>query len=562
MKIVIASDHGGYDLKEAAKQWMSGHGIAFEDLGCHNRDATDYPDFSRAVSLRVSDGTADQGILICTTGIGMTIAANKFPRVRAALCHTPEMTFLARTHNDANVLTLGGKQVATGSIGPILEKWFSVPPTDTPEPRHIRRIQKLTAAAYAEAQFDAVRAADPDLYAAIAGEIRRQQDTINLIASENYISPAVRQAQGCSMTNKYAEGYPGKRYYNGCEWVDVAESLAIERAKRLFGADHANVQPHCGSSANMAAYFAALKPGDTILAMNLAHGGHLTHGHAVNFSGRLFRIVSYGVSRETERIDMAEVERLAIAHRPAMIVAGASAYPRTLDFPAFRRIADACGAKLMVDMAHIAGLVATGIHPDPVPHSDFVTATTHKTLRGPRSGLVLCKQSYAAELDKQVFPGLQGGPLMHTIAAKAVCFHEALQPAFRAYGLQIVRNATAMAGTLVAEGFRLVSDGTDNHLMLVDLTPANLTGRDAAAALDRAGIVVNKNAIPFDTRSPFVTSGIRLGTPAITTRGMKEAEAETIARLIASVLRNPADASTTERVRSSVAALTSEFPVW
>jgi glycine hydroxymethyltransferase len=562
MKTVIASDHGGYDLKEAAKSWMSEHGIPFEDLGCHSRDSADYPDFARAVALRVSQGAADQGILVCTAGIGMSIAANKFPRVRAALCLTPEMAHLARTHNDANVLAMGGKLVAPGSVGPILEKWFAVPMDSTPEPRHVRRIRKLTATAYAEAEFDAVHAEDPDLCAAIVGEIRRQQDTINLIASENYVSPAVRQAQGCSMTNKYAEGYPGKRYYNGCQFVDVAENLAIERVKRLFGAEHANVQPHCGSSANMAAYFAALKPGDTILAMSLAHGGHLTHGHAVNFSGRLFRIVSYGVSRENERIDMAEVERLAMAHRPGLIVAGASAYPRLLDFAAFRRIADGCGAKLLVDMAHIAGLVATGEHPSPLPHSDFVTTTTHKTLRGPRSGLILCREPYAAEVDKQVFPGLQGGPLMHTIAAKAVCFHEALQPAFREYTRQIVRNAAAMAGTLAGEGFRLVSGGTDNHLMLVDLTSTGLTGKDAATALDRAGIVVNKNSIPFDTRSPFVTSGIRLGTPAMTTRGMKEAEASEIARLIATVLRKPADASALERVRGTVAALASQFPVW
>jgi glycine hydroxymethyltransferase len=562
MKIAIGSDHGGFGLKEHVKRWLLGRGMAVEDAGCHSMDPYDYPDAAKSVAMLVSSGQAVQGILICRTGIGMSIAANKFPRIRAALCVSADMASTARVHNDANVLVLGDRQVSEADLPGILEAWFSVPPDTARDGRHVRRIGKLTAVAYEEAELDAVRAEDPELCDALVAEIRRQNGTINLIASENYVSPAVREAQGSSMTNKYAEGYPGKRYYNGCDFVDVAERLAIERAKRLFNAEHANVQPHCGSSANMAVYFAALKPGDTILAMSLAHGGHLTHGHNVNFSGRLFRIVSYGVQRGSERIDMDEVRRLAREHRPGMIVVGASAYPRTLDFGAFRAIADECGAKLMVDMAHIAGLIAAGVHPSPVPAADFVTTTTHKTLRGPRSGMVLCKQAFAADLDKQVFPGLQGGPLMHTIASKAVCFHEALQPSFREYGRQIVRNAAAMADALTRAGLRLVSGGTDNHLMLVDLSAVALTGRDAAAALDSAGIIVNKNAIPFDTRSPVLTSGIRIGTPAMTTRGMTEEQATLIANMIAQVLRAPGDSAVLKQVRGRVGELAAQYPVW
>jgi glycine hydroxymethyltransferase len=562
MNVAIGSDHGGFELKEQVKRWLAAHGKTVDDAGCHSKSSCDYPDIARSVAGRINSGLAEQGILVCTTGIGMSIAANKFPRIRAALCLDPSMASTARVHNNANVLVLGGRQITPEKLAAIMEAWFSVPPGTAQEDRHVRRIGKLTAAAYAEGELDAVRDTDPELYEAMAAEIRRQDDTINLIASENYASPAVREAQGSSMTNKYAEGYPGKRYYNGCDYVDVAERLAIERATRLFGAEHANVQPHCGSSANMAVYFAALKPGDTILAMSLAHGGHLTHGHNVNFSGRLFNIVSYGVRRDTERIDLDEVQRLAREHRPAMLVVGASAYPRLLDFEAFKRIADECGARLMVDMAHIAGLVAAGEHPSPVPFADFVTTTTHKTLRGPRSGLVLCKQTFAAELDRQVFPGLQGGPLMHTIASKAICFLEALQPSFKDYGRQIVRNAAARADALTRAGFRLVSGGTDNHLMLVDLSPLGLTGKDAASALDRAGIIVNKNAIPFDTRSPFLTSGIRIGTPAIATRGMKEEQAALIGNMIARLLRAPGDDEVQKQVLGTVRELTTQYPVW
>ena len=362
------------------------------------------------------------------------------------------------------------------------------------------------------------------------------------------------------LTNKYAEGYPAKRWYNGCENVDTAESLAIERAKKLFGAEHANVQPHSGSGANMAVYYALLEPGDTIMAMSLADGGHLTHGHQMNFSGRFFNIVPYGVREEDEQIDYDALEALALEHKPKMLVAGASAYPRVIDFDRFRSIADKVGALMMVDMAHFAGLVATGQHPSPVPMSDVVTTTTHKTLRGPRGGLILCKEEHAAAIDKQVFPGIQGGPLMHVIAGKAVCFHEALQPSFKDYAAQVVKNAAALAADLEGRGLRIVSGGTDNHLMLVDLSPMDITGKDAAIALDKAGITVNKNAIPFDKKSPFLTSGIRIGTPAITSRGMGEAEMAVIGEMIHRVISNLDDASVQETVKAEVAALNRRFP--
>jgi glycine hydroxymethyltransferase len=405
-------------------------------------------------------------------------------------------------------------------------------------------------------------AADPEIAAAIQDEIRRQEDGIELIASENFVSLAVLEATGSVMTNKYAEGYPGRRYYGGCEFVDVAERLAIDRAKALFGAEHANVQPHSGAQANMAVYLAMLQPGDTILGMNLAHGGHLTHGHPLNFSGKYFHVVPYGVTRDDERIDYDELERLAIEHTPKMIVVGASAYPRHFDFPRVRAIADKSGSLVMTDMAHVAGLIAAGAHPNPVPYSDFVTTTTHKTLRGPRGGMVLCRDAYAKDLDRALFPGVQGGPLMHVIAAKAVCFREAQAPEFRTYQQQIVTNAKRLAAGLSDAGFRLVSGGTDNHLMLVDVFSKGLTGKVAEAALGRAGITVNKNAIPFDTQKPMTASGIRIGTPAVTTRGMREPEMAAIAGLIARVLDAPDDESTARQVKSEVETLCRTFPLY
>jgi glycine hydroxymethyltransferase len=403
---------------------------------------------------------------------------------------------------------------------------------------------------------------DPAVAQAIKAETVRQEYNLELIASENFVSPAVLEAQGSVLTNKYAEGYPGKRYYGGCDCVDVVENLAIDRAKELFGADHANVQPHSGSQANMAVYFTVLNPGDTVLGMNLAHGGHLTHGSPVNFSGKLFNIVPYGVTKENQTIDYEEAERLAHEHKPKMIVVGASAYPRTIDFEAFRRIADKVGAVVMVDMAHIAGLVAAGLHPSPVPYAEFVTTTTHKTLRGPRGGMILCREDYAKKLNSNIFPGIQGGPLMHVIAAKAVAFKEALTPEFREYQGQIVKNAKALAAGLMKRGFKLTSGGTDNHLMLVDLTETGLTGKVAEEALDRAGITVNKNGIPFDTRSPFITSGIRIGTPAATTHGLKEQEMELVAGFIAEVLANVEDAAKLAAVKSDVNKMMKGFPLY
>ncbi len=400
---------------------------------------------------------------------------------------------------------------------------------------------------------------DPEVEEAIVREAEREKEKIILIASENVVSRAVLEAQGSLMTNKYAEGYPGRRYYGGCEFVDVVESLAIERAKKLFGAEHINVQPHSGSGANMAVYFATLKPGDTILGMSLAHGGHLTHGSPVNFSGMLYKVVSYGVQRETGRIDYDEVAKLAETERPKMIVVGASAYSRILRFDRFREIADRVGAYLMVDMAHIAGLVAAKVHPSPVAYSDFVTTTTHKTLRGPRGGMILCRQKYAKAIDKAIFPGIQGGPLMHIIAAKAVALKEALSPEFTTYQRQIVANAAALAKGLMSKGYDIVSGGTDNHLMLVDLTKRGITGKEAEEALDLAGITVNKNAIPFDERPPAQASGIRLGTPIVTTRGMKEKEMGDIAALIDTALQNRKEPAALEKVRIDVQSLCKRF---
>jgi len=403
---------------------------------------------------------------------------------------------------------------------------------------------------------------DPEIARVILDETKRQAGKLELIASENFASDAVIEAQGSVLTNKYAEGYPGKRYYGGCEFVDVAESLAIERAKELFHAEHVNVQPHSGTQANMAAYFAVLQPGDTILGMNLSHGGHLSHGSKANFSGRYYNVVSYGVDRETETIDFNEVEDQAKKHSPKMIVVGASAYPRVIDFEKFREIADKVGAVIMADIAHIAGLVAAGIHPSPVPLCEFVTTTTHKTLRGPRGGMVMCKNDYAKVINSRVFPGSQGGPLMHVIAAKAVCFKEALSDEFTEYQRQIVANAKAMATTLTEEGLRIVSGGTDNHLMLIDLTPNDLTGKDVEEALDRANITVNKNGIPFDTQGPQITSGIRIGTPALTTRGMKEDEMRQVGQLISRIVKNMGDETVVRDVKEEVTALCARFPLY
>ncbi len=559
MKIALGADHGGFELKAKLIDLLSAKGIEVDDCGTNSAESTDYPDYAAEVARRVSQAEADQGILICNTGIGMSITANKFPRVRAAVCCTPEMAKLTRIHNASNVLCLGADNTDEAAAIEILETWLA----NKPEMggRHERRVNKMKTYGKSTSDAIALYEADPEIYKIIRNENIRQKNNIELIASENIVSQAVREVQGSRLTNKYAEGYPGKRWYNGCDYVDEAEQMAIDRAKELFGAEHVNVQPHSGSGANMAVYYSVLEPGDTILAMSLAEGGHLTHGHPMNFSGRFFNVVPYGVYEDTEQIDYDAIERLAAEHKPRMLVAGASAYSRIIDFPRLRKIADSVGAYLTVDMAHIAGLVAAGCHPSPVPHADFTTTTTHKTLRGPRGGMVLCKEKFAADLDRQVFPGIQGGPLMHVIAAKAVAFGEALTPEFKAYQEQVVKNARTLAEALQANGFRLVADGTDNHLILMDVGASGFTGKDVANALDKASITANKNGIPFDKKSPFVTSGVRLGTPAVTTRGMKEADMKTIADLIKAVTENMDDEKKLAEIREKVIALANRFPL-
>jgi glycine hydroxymethyltransferase len=555
--LALGADHGGRDLKDVLKRHLGKMGLAVDDFGTHAAESTDYPDFARAVARSVVEDHHDLGLLICTTGVGMSIAANKVPGARAALVWTEEMARLARQHNDANILCLAGKNtppdLALRMVEAFLEAHFEA------GGRHERRVHKLEP----ERSRSHLRLAkvDPVIADIIVRETKRQQENIELIASENFTSPAVMEAQGSVLTNKYAEGYPRKRWYGGCEYVDEAEQLAIDRAKQIFGAEHANVQPHSGSGANMAVYFAFLKPGDKMLTMDLSHGGHLTHGNKANFSGRFFEIVHYGVRREDERIDYDQLARMAREHRPKMITVGASAYPRIIDFARMGEIAREVGAYLLADIAHIAGLVATGLHPNPVPHADFVTTTTHKTLRGPRGGLVLCPEKYAKEIDSQTFPGIQGGPLMHVIAAKAVCFQEALQPEFKVYQAQILDNARALAEGMARNNFRLISGGTDNHLMLVDVGARGLTGKDCQLVLDQAGLTVNKNTIPFETRSPFQASGIRLGTPAVATRGMKEPEMAAIADMISEVLLDIKNIDAIRSVRQRVLQLTARFPL-
>ncbi len=558
LTIAIGTDHGGFELKNQLRDALQAKGYQVVDTGAHTNDpADDYADFAVQVGRLVATGAADCGILICRSGVGMTIGANRFHGVRAVMTREADVAVKSRDHNCTNVLVLPGDKIGVEGLMQVTESWLAAPFSQ--EERHIRRLEKLEVGSYDD--IAAIRHADPEIAAMIDKEALRQSEGIELIASENFTSCAIRAAQGSVLTNKYSEGYPGKRYYNGCEFVDEVEALAIERAKKLFGAEAANVQPHAGSQANMAVYFALLSPGDTVLAMSLDHGGHLTHGHPLNFSGMLYNIIPYGVSRETEMIDYDEVERLALEHKPKMLLAGASAYCRVIDFARLRAIADMVGAKLFVDMAHIAGLVAAGEHPSPVPFSDVVTTTTHKTLRGPRSGLILCKEEYLKAINSAVFPGLQGGPLEHVIAAKAICFAEAMTPAFKTYQRQVRLNAAKLAAELAARGFRIVSGGTDNHVMLVDLQPKHATGKAIANALDLARITCNKNMIPFDPEKPFVTSGIRLGTPAVTTRGMKEAEMIRIADFIERGVALKDDEAGLRALGDEVKAFTANFPL-
>ena len=549
-RVALAADHGAVDLKYAVAAHLKARGHEIHDFGTHTREAVDYPDFANLVARNVADGTYDFAILACTSGVGMCIAANRHRNVRAANVRSVEETLITRQHNDANVLCLSGKYTDTATAIAMSDAFLT---TAFEGGRHQTRVCKSSGSR--------IEQVDPEVFAAITAEQHRQRNHIELIASENFASPAVMEAQGSLLTNKYAEGYPGKRWYGGCECVDVVEQLAIDRAKEIFGAEHANVQPHSGSQANMAVYFSVLQPGDKILAMDLAHGGHLTHGHKANFSGRFFAVTSYGVSPDDERIDYAELEKTARELKPALITVGASAYPRVFDFERLGKLAREIGAYLFVDMAHIAGLVAAGVHPSPVPHADFVSSTTHKSLRGPRGGIILCKAEFAKKIDAQVFPGIQGGPLMHVIAAKAVCFGEALQPAFKDYQIQVVKNAQAIAARLAHHGLRIVSGGTDNHLMLVDLRPKGLNGADASLALDHAGITVNKNGIPFDTGSPMKPSGIRIGTPAVTTRGMQEPDVEQVADFIHEALSDHTNLTQLHAIRERVFAFNRQFPL-
>ncbi|MDR3458032.1 MAG: ribose 5-phosphate isomerase B [Verrucomicrobiae bacterium] len=557
VNFALGADHGGFELKEQVKALLRERGLTVQDFGAHSNDpADDYPDFAKPAAMAVGEGKAELGILFCTSGVGICITANKVSNVRAGVAEDVETATLMRQHNDANVLCLSGKKTPFEEARKIVDAFIA---GKFEGGRHERRVLKMDSR-FAPANLR-LSNVDPDIAAAIELERRRQQENIELIASENFTSPAIMEAQGSVLTNKYAEGYPKKRWYGGCENIDTIEQLAIDRAKKLFGAEHANVQPHSGSGANMAVYFAFLKPGDKMLTMDLSHGGHLTHGNKANFSGKFFEIVHYGVGKETERIDYDQIATMAREHKPKMITIGASAYPRIIDFKRMGEIAREVGAYLLADIAHIAGLVAAGIHPSPMEHADFVTTTTHKTLRGPRGGLILTREKYAKEIDSQVFPGIQGGPLEQVIAGKAVCFHEALQPAFKVYQQQIVKNAAALADGMKRNGYRLISGGTDNHLMLVDVGAKGITGKDSQIALDEAGITVNKNTIPNETRSPFQASGIRLGTPACTTRGMKEAEMAAIADMIAEVLMDVKNVEAAHKVRARVRELTAKFPL-
>ncbi len=557
VNFALGADHGGFEMKEAIKAYLLSRGLTVTDFGAKSKDpADDYPDFAQPAAQAVADGRAEFGALFCTSGVGICIVANKIAGVRAGQAEDEHDATLMRQHNDANVLCLSGHKTSIEAAKKILDAFIAA---KFEGGRHERRVLKMDSK-FAPANLR-LRNVDPEIASAIDQERQRQQENIELIASENFVSPAVMEAQGSVLTNKYAEGYPKKRWYGGCENIDSIEQLAIDRAKRLFGAEHANVQPHSGSGANMAVYFSVLKPGDKMLTMDLSHGGHLTHGNKANFSGKFFEIVHYGVNKESERIDYDQLATMAREHKPKMITVGASAYPRIIDFKRMGEIAREVGAYLLADIAHIAGLVAAGIHPSPMEHADFVTTTTHKTLRGPRGGLILTREKYAKEIDSNIFPGIQGGPLEHVIAAKAVCFHEALQPMFKAYQQQIVKNAAALADGMKRNGYRLVSGGTDNHLMLVDVGAKGITGKDCQIALDEAGITTNKNTIPFETRSPFQASGIRLGTPASTTRGMKEPEMAAIADMISEVLLDIKNVDAAHKVRARVHELTAKFPL-
>ncbi len=556
-RIAVGADHGGFELKNALSGYLKQKGYEVKDLGTTSKDSVDYPDYADAVAEMVLSGGAEAGILVCTSGIGVCMAANRHAGIQAALVTDAAEAAQSREHNHANVLCLSGTKTSSADAQKIADAFLATPFAGG---RHDRRVGKMNALHTVAA--DIVRGSDFAIAEVILAEEARQQNNIELIASENFTSRAVMAAQGSCLTNKYAEGYPGRRWYGGCEEVDKAEQLAIDRVCQLFGAKFANVQPHSGSQANAAVYFSVLQPGDRILTMNLAHGGHLTHGHPANFSGKFYEVTHYGVSEKDERIDYDALAKVALEVKPKMITAGASAYARIIDFARMGEIAKSVGAYLFVDMAHIAGLVAAGVHPSPMAHADFVTSTTHKSLRGPRGGIILTNnEDHAKKVNSMVFPGTQGGPLMHVIAAKAVCFHEALQPGFKEYQQQVVKNSQALAAALTALGYRIVSGGTDNHLMLVDLRPRGLNGKIASETLDHAGITVNKNGIPFDTEKITLGGGIRVGTPAVTTRGMKEAEMKQIAAWMHQALEGRDQPEVLANIRAEVVEINKRFPL-
>ena len=556
-KVAITSDHAGFKLKEVIKRNLEDLGYGVLDLGTGSEEAVDYPDYGKAIATKILSGEVNKGIAICGTGIGISISANRFKGVRAALCNNINMAEQARKHNNANILAIGARNIDYDLAGKCVDTFLK---TDFEGNRHTKRVEKI--------ESENITHKDDELDIVLQKELYRQQNTIELIASENFTSEAVMKYQGSVLTNKYAEGYPGKRYYGGCEFVDIAENLAIDRLKKLFNCKWANVQPNSGSQANQAVFLALLSPGDTILGMSLSAGGHLTHGAKPNQSGKYFNSIQYGVRKEDGQIDYEELRDLAKKNKPKLIIAGASAYSSKINFKIFREVADEVGAYLLVDMAHYSGLIASRVYPDPLPYADICTSTTHKTLRGPRGGIVLSNNEEIGKLvDKAVFPGLQGGPLMHVIAAKAAAFKEALSDEFKEYSLQTLNNAKAMCLVLKNKGFEIVSGDTDCHMLLINLTNKGVTGKLAENILDKAGITCNKNSVPFDEKSPFITSGIRLGTAAGTTRGFKEKEFIIVGELISEVINsiNKSDIGleqTVKEVSMKVVDLCKKFPLY
>lgn len=564
-RVVIGSDHAGFELKEKVKKYFDEIGVICEDKGVFSTNSADYPDIASAVAKEISLRKADFGVLICGTGIGMSIVANKFPGVRAALIFNEYTARMSRMHNDANLLAFSGRIFDFEYVKELLKTFMES--SFSSDSRHRKRVEKIAdiereILESAFPYFSSLRKFDPEVFSAIVGEIKKQEYTINLIASENMISLRSLIALFNPMNNKYAEGYPGKRYYGGCEFVDRVEEIARERVKRLFSAEHANVQPHSGTQANQAVYLAFCEAGDKILGFDLSSGGHLSHGVKVNFSGKIYKSVSYTVSKKTHLIDMNEVREIALRERPKIIIAGASSYPRAIDFRAFSEIAKEVGAYFLADIAHPAGLAAAGVFPNPTPFADFVTFTTHKTLRGPRGAVILSKSEHAKKIDSAVFPGSQGGPFMHVIASKAVAFKEAMEDDFKDYCKQVIRNARAMADEFLKLGYNVITGGTDSHIVLVDVTPKGVSGAEVESALYNSGIVLNKNVIPFDQRPPMNPSGIRVGTAAITTRGMKEEEARKIVQLINKVIASKFDSNVINSVKNEVKELTSSYPYY